>query len=72
MKTFVSVLVFIASWSIITFGSAFCISLVFNLTYSSVIYFPVFIVASLLGTTVVAGNIASEVYDSLERNEIWG
>ena len=71
MKTFVSIIVFILSWMTITFFAAFAISLVFNLSYTSVIYFPVFIVVSLLGTTVVAGNIASEVYDHLEKKEIW-
>lgn len=71
MKTFVSIIAFIISWTMITFFAAFAISLVFNLSYTSVIYFPVFIVVSLLGTTIIAGNIANEVYDHLAEREIW-
>ena len=67
MKTFISILAFIVSWAFITFGSAICIALVFNLDYTSVVTFPVFVVVSLLFVTVAAGNIASEVYDKLEE-----
>ena len=71
MKTLVSIIAFIVSWTMITFVSAFAISLVFNQNYMDVVTFPVFIVISLLVITTIAGSVASEVYDHLEKEEIW-
>jgi hypothetical protein len=67
MKTLVSILAFVISWTMITFTTAFAITLVFNQNYMDVVTFPLFVVASLLGFTIIAGNVASEVYDHLEK-----
>jgi hypothetical protein len=69
MKTFVSILAFIISWMMITFVSAFAITLVFNQNYMDVVTFPVFVVISILGFTIIAANVASEVYDHLESQQ---
>jgi hypothetical protein len=64
MKVIISILAFVASWTVITFTTAFAISLVFNLDYTSVVYFPVFVATSLLLFTTAAVMVADEVYNS--------
>lgn len=71
MKTILSVLSFIVSWTVINFTMAFAISLVFNQNYSEVVSCGAFVVfVSILASPIISGYVAEEIYKSYEALEI--
>jgi len=69
MKTSLSILSFIGSWFLINLLLAAGISLLFNIAYTDVVQSAPFIaMVSILCSPVVAGVIATEVYEKLERD----
>jgi hypothetical protein len=69
MKLSLSILSFIGSWFLINLLLAAGISLVFNITYTDVVQSVPFIaMVSVISSPIVAGSIAVEVYEKLERD----